>query len=168
MVKKKTGINTKGTQEVYKIDEKTRNLFVLFDQTRDILIHAVELELKQSRMNYPQARILFMLTRAQNGMTQVEMSKWLGRNLNSVSTLINKMVKKGLVRKTRNRQDGKIYVVATDKGIEYWNEVPERALQLAFSAVSEDEREQLRDILRKLRAEVRNLLGLDYKPPFMP
>jgi DNA-binding MarR family transcriptional regulator len=158
----------KNGRKVQKVDEKTRNLFVLFDQTRDILIHAVELELKQSKMNYPQARILFMLTRDKNGMTQVEMAKWLGRNLNSVSTLINKMVKKGLVKKNRNKKDGKIYVVATDKGEEYWNQVPEQALRLAFSSLTEEEKEQMHGVLRKLRSEVRNLLGLDYKPPFMP
>ena len=168
MTEKKKAIKTGGSGKVFKIDDRTRNLFVLFDQTRDILVHAVELELKQSKMNYPQARILFMLTRAQNGMTQVEMAKWLGRNLNSVSTLINKMVKKRLVKKNKNKEDGKIYIVATDKGEEYWNDVPERALHLAFSAMSDDEQEQLRGLLKKLRTEIRNLLGLDYKPPFMP
>ncbi|OGO18067.1 MAG: hypothetical protein A2Z02_03305 [Chloroflexi bacterium RBG_16_48_7] len=168
MTEKKKAIKTGGEEKVFKIDDRTRNLFVLFDQTRDTLIHAVELELKQSKMNYPQARVLFILTRDTSGMTQVQMAKWLARNLNSVSTLINKMVKKGLVKKIRNKEDGKIYVVATEKGVEYWNHVPEQALQLAFSAMTEEEKEQLRALLKKLRAEVRNLLGLDYKPPFMP
>ncbi len=168
MTEKKKTSRAGAGPEVEKLDDRTRNLFVLFDQTRDTLIHAIELELAQSKMNYPQARVLYILTRDPSGMTQVQMSKWLSRNLNSVSTLINKMVKKGLVKKLRNKDDGKIYVIATEKGAEYWNHVPERALQLAFSAMTDEEKEQLRNLLKKLRAEVRGLLGLDYKPPFMP
>jgi DNA-binding MarR family transcriptional regulator len=156
------------TAEVFKLDDYTRNIFVLFDQTRDTLVHAMELEIKQAKCNYPQAKILFMLTRDPGGMTQVQMSKWLFRNLNSVSTLVNKMVKKGLVKKVKNREDGKIYVVATEKGVAYWNSVPERALHLTFSALSKTEKDELRKLLKKLRGETRNLLGLDYKPPFMP
>jgi len=168
MAEKKKAPKKESKTEVFKLDDYTRNLFVLFDQTRDTLVHAMELEMHQAKCNYPQAKILFMLTRDPEGMTQVQMSKWLFRNLNSVSTLINKMAKKGLVKKVKNRKDGKIYVVATEKGAEYWNSVPERAIHLTFAPLDEKEREEFRRLLKKLRAETRNLLGLDYKPPFMP
>jgi DNA-binding MarR family transcriptional regulator len=86
-------INTRNSK--FKLDTHTRNLFVVFDQTRDTLIRAVELELKQSRISFAQARILYSLTQAKNGMTQGDLSKWHLRNLNTVSTLISKMEKEG-------------------------------------------------------------------------
>ncbi len=154
--------------EIFKLDHYTRNLFVLFDQTRDTLINAVELEFKHSKTNFAQSRILYVLSQQKRGMTITDISKWLLRNLNSASTLINKMEKRGLVKKTKNKEDGKVYIKLTQKGSELWDQVNERAIFLTFSALSEDEKEQFKVLLRKLRAKVRDILGLDFKPPFLP
>jgi DNA-binding MarR family transcriptional regulator len=151
-----------------KLDSYTRNLFVILDQTRDTLIRAVELELKQCKTNFAQTRILYVLTQKKNGMTQGDLSEWLLRNLNTVSTLISKMEKEGLVRKTKNKEDGKVYVTLTQKGSEEWDKVGERAIFLTFAVLSEEEKEQLKVLLKKLRTEARNILGLDFKPPFLP
>jgi DNA-binding MarR family transcriptional regulator len=159
-----------GTKKIknFKLDTYTRNLFVLFDQTRDTLIRAVELELKQSKTNFAQCHIFYVLTQEKNGMTQGDLSKWLLRNLNTVSTLINKMEKEGVVKKTKNKEDGKVYITLTQKGSEVWDESSERAIFLTFSALSEEEKEKFKVLLEKLRAEARNILGLDFKPPFLP
>jgi len=152
----------------FKVDTDTRNLFVIFDQTRDTLIRAVGLELTQSKTNFAQTRILYVLTQERNGMTQGDLAKWLLRNLNTVSTLISKMEKEGLVKKSKNKEDGKVYVTLTQKGSDEWNKASERAIFLTFSVLSQKERKQLKVLLRKLRAEARNILGLDFKPPFLP
>jgi DNA-binding MarR family transcriptional regulator len=152
----------------FKLDSYTRNLFVIFDQTRDTIIRAVELELKQSKTNFAQTRVLYVLTQKKNGMTQGNLSKWLLRNLNTVSTLITKMEKEGLVKKTKNKEDGRVYVTLTQKGYEEWDEVSDRAIFLTFSVLSEKEKKQLQVLLKKLRTEARNMLGLDFKPPFLP
>ena len=160
------GKNTRNNK--FKLDTYTRNLFVLFDQTRDTLVRAVELELKQYKTNFAQCHILYVLTQEKNGMTQGDLSKWILRNLNTVSTLINKMEKEGLVKKTKKKEDGKVYVTLTQKGSEAWDEVSERAIFLTFSVLSEEEKEQLKVLLKKLRTGARNILGLDFKPPFLP
>jgi DNA-binding MarR family transcriptional regulator len=158
------GKNNKNTK--FKLDTDTRTLFVLFDQARDTLIRAVELELKQSDINFAQARILHSLVQ-KNGMTQGDLSKWHLRNLNTISTLTSKMEKEGLVKKTKNKEDGKVYVTLTQQGSEVWDDVSERAIFLTFSALSEKEKEQLKVLLKKLRTEARNILGLNFKPPFL-
>ena len=158
--------NTRNSK--FKLDTHTRNLFVILDQTRDTLIRAVELELRQSEINFAQARILYSLTQAKNGMTQGDLSKWHLRNLNTISTLINRMEKEGLVKKTKSKDDGRVHVTLTQKGSEVWDEVSERAIFLTFSVLSEKEKKQLKVLLKKLRTEARNILGLDFKPPFLP
>jgi len=158
--------NTRNSK--FKLDTHTRNLFVILDQTRDTLIRAVELELRQSEINFAQARILYSLTQAKNGMTQGDLSKWHLRNLNTISTLINRMEKEGLVKKTKSKDDGRVHVTLTQKGSEVWDEVSERAIFLTFSVLSEKEKKQLNVLLKKLRTEARNILGLDFKPPFLP
>lgn len=158
--------NTRNSK--FKLDTHTRNLFIILDQTRDTLVRAVELELRQSGINFAQARILHSLTQAKNGMTQGDLSEWHLRNLNTVSTLISKMEKEGLVKKTKNKKDGRVYITLTQKGSEVWDKVTERAIFLTFSVLSEEEKTQLKVLLRKMRTEARHILGLDFKPPFLP
>lgn len=158
--------NTRNSK--FKLDTHTRNLFVILDQTRDTLIRAVEIELRQSEVNFAQTRVLYSLTQEENGMTQGDLSKWLLRNLNTISVLISKMEKEGLVKKTKNKEDGRARVTLTRKGSEVWDDVSERAIFLTFSVLSEEEKKQLKALLKKLRTEARNILGLDFKPPFLP
>lgn len=157
----------KKNKKIFKLDNKTRNLFVLFDQTRDILIHAIEIEMKQAEINFPQSRIVFILTQRRSGMTQKEMAGSLLRKLNSISILINKMEKQGLVRKKKSEKDKKVYVTLTRKGLGVWERINERAIYLTFSALTDEEKEQFRFLLRKLRAKTRDILNLDIKPAFL-
>ena len=159
--------NKKNSKKTFKVDTSTRNLFVLYDQTRDILIRAIELELKHSKTNYAQTRIFYILSQGKNGVTQTDLAKWTLRNLNTVSTLINKMEKEGLVKRAKSKEDGKVYVTITQKGSKIWNEVSERAISLTFSALSEEEKIQLKAIVKKMRTAIRNMLGLDFKPTFL-
>ena len=158
----------KKTNDKFKLDACTRNLFFIFDQTRETIIRAVELELEQSKTNSAQCNVFCMLTKEKNGVTQGDLAKKLCRNLNSVSTLISKMERQGFVKKTKNKEDGKVYVTLTQQGSEVWEKVSERAIFLTFSVLSEEEKEQLKVLLKKLWNEARNILGLDFKPPFLP
>ncbi len=161
-------VDKNNKSKIFKLDRETRNLVVLFEETRDTLIRAVELELDQSNINLAQCRFLNVLVHEKDGLTQGELSKLLLRNQNTISTLTNKMVKGGLVKKIKNNRDGKIYVALTEKGLEACGMVSERAPYLIFSALSGEEKVQLNNLLRKLRSSARDLLGLDFKPPFLP
>jgi hypothetical protein len=39
---------------------------------------------------------------------------------------------------------------------------------MIFSVLSEEEKELCNSILKKLLQKAKNLLGIDYKPPFLP
>jgi DNA-binding MarR family transcriptional regulator len=79
------------------------------------------------------------------------------------------MEKKGLVKKTKNSDDLKTYVTLTNKGsLLYHQQVTERSIQLIFEKLSAGEKNQLDAILKKLRDNTRDLLGLDFRPPFLP
>jgi len=145
----------------------TRNLFALFDQTRDAIVYASELEMRQVNINFSYARVLFILTQEKAGITNADLAHRIFRKAHTVSTLIIKMEKSGLVKRTRNKKDGKVYITITRKGLDLWDRINDRAIMLTFSALSEAEKEQFRESLVKLRTSVRDLLGLDYKPPFL-
>lgn len=145
------------------------NLYILLDQTDGIMTSAVELEIKHLKMTQPQVRVLTMLSRQVKPATLEELANWTLKEFNSVSTLINRMVKKGLVKKTKLNGNLKTYVTLTEKGSDlYHKQVTERSIHLIFDKLSSEEKKQLDYILKKVRDTTRDLLGLDYRPPFLP
>jgi DNA-binding MarR family transcriptional regulator len=145
------------------------NLYILLDQTNSILTNAVELEIKHLRVTQPQVRILTMLSREDKPVTLDELARWTLKEFNSVSTLIRRMENNGLVKKLKKDGDLKTYVVLTEKGSNLYHEqVTERSIHLIFDHLSDKEKEQLDAILKKIRDKTRDLLGVDYRPPFLP
>jgi len=145
------------------------NLYILLDQTDSIVTNAVELEMKHLKMTQPQVRVLTMLSREDRPVTLEELANWTLKEFNSVSTLINRMEKKGLIKKIKKNGDLKTYITLTEKGSElYHKQVTERSIHLIFDKLSSEEKKQLDSILKKVRDTTRDLLGLDYRPPFLP
>jgi DNA-binding MarR family transcriptional regulator len=145
------------------------NLYILLDQTDCIITNAIELEIKHLRMTQPQARVLSMLSREDRPVTLDELANWTLKEFNSVSTLVNRMEKKGLIKTEKKAGDLKTYISLTEKGSDlYHKSVTERSIHLIFEKLSAEEKTRLDTILKKLRDTTRDLLGLDYRPPFMP
>jgi MarR family transcriptional regulator, negative regulator of the multidrug operon emrRAB len=154
---------------VMKKESPEISLYMLLCQANDIMLNAVELELKQYGITIPQVRVMVMLSRENRPVTLDELVKWNLREFNSVSTLINRMEKKGLVRKFKKDGDRKTYIELTDEGnILYHQKVTERSIQLIMGALSNEEKNQLGSLLRKVRDTARDTLGLDFRPPFLP
>ena len=151
-----------------KANDPRIKLHALLDSTRETIQKAVKLELAQYQMSLPQVKVMHMLAQSEEGLTPAQLSEFAIRELNSITTLINRMQKKGLVKKVKRDGDNKTYVILTDKGVDiYTNTVTERSIMLIFDTLSDEEKYQLTGLLSKLQTKARNLLGLDYKPPFM-
>ena len=154
---------------VLKKNNPEINLYILLDQTNSIVTNAVELEIKHLRMTQPQVRVLTMLSRENRPVTLDELANWTMKEFNSVSTLINRMEQKGFIKKTKKDDNLKTYITLTEKGRDlYLRQVTERSIHLIFSKLSKEERKQLDAILKKVRDTTRDLLGFDFRPPFMP
>jgi DNA-binding MarR family transcriptional regulator len=105
----------------------------------------------------------------QQVVTLDELANWTLKEFNSVSTLINRMEKSDLVKKIKKDGDLKTYVVLTEKGSNlYHKQVTESSIHRIFGNLSDEEKSQLDSILLKIRSKTRDLLGLDYRPPFLP
>lgn len=160
--------------EIQKIRIKKKedpyiNLLIMLDQTNSVISTAVELELKSFRITQPQVRILNMLSREDRPVTIDELVKWTFKEFNSVSTLINRMEKRGLIKKIKKQEDLKTYIIPTEKGsVLFHKKVTERSIHLIFGKLSVEEKTQLYNILKKVRDTTSNYLGLDFKPPFLP
>jgi DNA-binding MarR family transcriptional regulator len=152
-----------------KANDADINLAIRFDQTNALLATAIELELKHFKTNQTQVRVLTMLSRENRPVTIDELANWCLKSFNSVSTLINRMEKKGLIKKIKMDGDLKTYVILADKGsILYHLQVTENSIRVILSKLSGEEKKNFETVLKKINENTRDVLGLDFKPSFLP
>jgi DNA-binding MarR family transcriptional regulator len=152
-----------------KLNDPDIDCLILLGRTWYVMDKAIELELKHLRTTRPQVAILAMLSRNNKPLTIDEMARYTGKKYNSVSALINRMEKKDLVKKIKKEEELKTYVEMTEKGsLLYHKKINERAIHLIFGKLTETEKKQFVSLITKLRDTTNDLLGLSYKPPFLP
>jgi DNA-binding MarR family transcriptional regulator len=154
---------------ISKKNDPNLNLYILLHQTQSLIANAVETELKGIRVTQPQVILMTMLSRENRPLTLDELANWSLKDFSSVFTLVNRMEKKGLVKKVKNNGDNKTYVTLTKQGsLLYHQKVTERSIQLIFDRLSPEEKKQLDSILKTMREYTREILGLAFRPPFLP
>ena len=168
MPKSKPTGKTQKKKIVSPIDDPYLSLWVLLDQTRDTIAKARELELDHYKLSRVQVAVLYTLMSENRGLTIAEIANWNVREHNSVLSLVNRMDRIGLVNKVRNANDNKVRIILTEKGRKLYTNASRLSLEMIFSILSEEEKKQLESTLKKLRTTSRELLGIGYKPPFLP
>ena len=143
-------------------------LWVHLDQVATLVKKARVLELKHFNFAPSEAEILYILSFENRELTLDEIALWNYRELNSTLIRVNKMLKKGLVKKSRSTNGGKTKVTITEKGHELYRNVTHQSIKMILEALSEEEKKQLDSVLNKLNSRTRDLLGIGYKPPFLP
>ena len=98
-------------------------------------------------------------------MTQI--SSFTMRQRHSVSTLVDRMEKAGLVKKLRVPNKKGYLVTMTKKGAERYEKVTARSIEMIFAPLSSGEKQNLVKCLTKIQTRARQLLGLDHNPPFL-
>jgi|WetSurMetagenome_2_1015567.scaffolds.fasta_scaffold519883_1 DNA-binding MarR family transcriptional regulator len=156
--------NTRG-DELEFFSDPNFELWITFIQTGDVLTKAREMELNQFQLTKAQAEIIHRLLHKNTGLTISDISRWNGKEFTSVLTLINRMEKNGLIEKSRSGTRTNILV--TEKGKNLYTRSTRKSIDMIFSILSADEKQQLRTCVTKLREKGRELLGMDFKPPFL-
>jgi DNA-binding MarR family transcriptional regulator len=151
-----------------KRNDQDINLYILSHQTQTIISNSVDIELKHLRVTQAQVTVMTMLSREDRPVTLDELTSWCLKDFSSVFTLINRMEKNGLVKKIKKNDDPKTYIALTSKGsVLYHQKITERSIHSIFDTLSADEKKQLDFLMKKLRDNARDLLGLDFRPPFL-
>jgi DNA-binding MarR family transcriptional regulator len=150
--------------------DRDYNLWVLLRQTRDAMVKARERELEKVGISSIQAAVLFTIQSIGTEATPAEISRRLVREPHSVSGLLNRMEKQGIIRRAKDLpKRNMVRVVVTDKGREAYEQSTKRlSMHEIMAALSEDERNQMWGYLEKLRDKAMKLAGIGYELPFPP
>jgi len=114
--------------------DEYHELCLLLHQTSTAILKAEEVDLKKFGISATKAIALFVIQALGPRATTGEISRWLFRQPHSVSGLLSRMEKDGLVRKETGSANGrKTIIVLTDKGKEAHHKSLDTGSCLLFS-----------------------------------
>jgi len=146
-------------------DYQTSNIpsaYVLWSQldgTRFAVSRLRELELARLGLTVEQASFLRVLADAGRSITAKDLEDASLRQHHSVSTLVERMTKMGLVEKKKTAGERRHRINITQRGKKLLSGLPTVALEMTFSALTGTEKRQLAASLLLLRRRARELLG---------
>jgi len=129
------------------------NLWVLLHQAKDAVFKAREKELHQYGIAAREAAILFVIQAIGDKATPAKISRWIFREHHTVSSLLSRMEKKGLITRVKASDRKNIWIVSlTEKGQNaYRQSLKRKSIHAVMSSLSENERQQLESYLMKIR-----------------
>jgi DNA-binding MarR family transcriptional regulator len=142
------------------------NLWILMNHTTYAIGRQREMELAQLGITNEKHAILRVLT-IKDGQNITDIAAVRLRQHHSIFTLINRMEKQGLVKKTKSPKSKEYRIMITDKGKEMYQKVTRKSLEATFCALSADDQQKLSQYLKLLLIRSLSLQGFDYKLPFL-
>lgn len=133
------------------------------------MYRAREKELFQIGLTPEQAAVLFVVQSTGPRVTPADISRYLLREPHSVSGLLSRMEKDGLIKKVKDLERKNLVRVAlTEKGEDAYRQSSKReSIHRIMSGLSKEERQQVRASLEKLWNKALEELGGDSKAPFI-
>lgn len=128
-------------------------VWALLNQARDTLRRVRDNELNQYGISATESQVLFTIRDIGDVVTPAAISRRVYREHNTVTALLSRMEKKGLIKKVRDKERKNRWIVSmTEKGKEtYRQSTKMKSIHEVISILSDKEQEQLETYLRKIR-----------------
>jgi len=142
-------------------------LWVMLEQAHAAVFAAREQDLAQYKLSPMKAAALYIIQSIGTEATPAEIARWILRKPHTVSGLLDRMEKDGLITKTKNLpKKNLVRVTITEKGKRALRQSFKReSLGRTFAAVPASERSKLYTQLEKIRNKGIKLSGFP-KPPY--
>lgn len=135
-------------------------LWVLVAQTKDAILKARERDYARFGISNERRAVLWDIQNNGGQATPVDIARNLFRELHSVTELLKRMEKDGLITRYKGSGRSKIEVKLTDAGLDVFNQsLHNETDERIFSVLTKEERERLASYLWKLRSKALQDLG---------
>lgn len=154
--------------EINVVTDQDHQLWVLLHQTYVAISRAFKNELREVDISMMQAAVLDIVKALKVPATPAEISRWLFRRPHTVSALLDRMEKQGLVRKVKNlERKNLIRIVITEEGEEaYQRSMEIKTISKILSCLSQKKKDNLRTYLEMLRNKALAEIGVRHELPF--
>jgi DNA-binding MarR family transcriptional regulator len=147
----------------YTTDDEDQDLWLLLTHARYAVFRAREKELQRYGVSPEQVSLLFVVQALGNKATPVAISRHIIRQPHTVSALVDRMVRRGLVKKVKDLdRKNLVRVVMTEKGKKTYELSTKRGpIHRIMRSLEVKERDNFRVSLEKILATARKEIGLD-------
>jgi DNA-binding MarR family transcriptional regulator len=139
----------------FKFENPDKGAWMLLHQTYNLVSKCEDRVFSEHELTTEQHAVLMAIKHISGPVRITDIARWLDRSVNSVSMIVDRMVKAGLVRRVRDRKDRRtVFVNGTKKaGTAY---VPASVagwglIQEILSPLSDEEKRTLIRLLETLR-----------------
>jgi DNA-binding MarR family transcriptional regulator len=144
-------------------EDRDYDLYLLFSKAQYLTWRAREKELQRYRITPEQAQLYFAIKAMNDEPTVADLSRVALRKPHSISALVTRMEKKGLIDKTKDpKKNNQVRVALTEKGEKAYEKTEKRGpIHRIMSSLDDAERESFMDCLEKILKKARTELGMD-------
>ena len=140
-------------------------------QTRNAMLKVRSRELALYSLTHRQAGIIGILGATNGDTNAYRIAKWIVLEPHTVSTFLNRMEGKGIIKKSTVNEGGRrtSKFQLTDKGWEAYDKVMRlESISKVMEVLTDEDRSALNSILKKLRDETLRRIGIRTKLPYPP
>jgi DNA-binding MarR family transcriptional regulator len=141
----------------FKAEDEDQDTWLLLTHTRYAIFRAREKELQKYGTSPEQVSLLFVVQALGNKATQASLSRYLLREPHTISALVERMAKRGLVKKVKDLdRKNRIRVVVTERGRKAYQQSTNRGpIHRIMGELKEKEKKQMRHYLEIIFAKAR-------------
>ncbi len=148
----------------FGVDNPMLMAWHLLHQTHNSISKCEDEAFSKHGITTEQYSVLMAIKHIQPPVTPTQVGRWLDRNTNTISLIVERMVKAGLVRRIRDLRDRRsVRLVLTDDGKEIFDRATVTGLALVqeiLSVLSEEQMRTLTTLLQMVREK-----AVDYHNP---
>jgi DNA-binding MarR family transcriptional regulator len=150
-----------------KAADQDYNLWIMLEQAHSAVVAAREKELSEHGVSMMKAEVLSIVDSIGDEATPAEISRWILRRSHSVSGLLDRMERDGLIKRAKDlHRKNLVRVTITEKGYKALNKSRDRkSIHRSMAAIPEGDRQKFYDQLEKIRDKALRQAGIS-KPPF--
>jgi len=147
----------------YSDEDNDQDLCFYLTHTRSAVLRAREKELQRYGVSPEQVGLLFVVQALGAKATPAAISRHIIRQPHTVSALVDRMAKRGLVKKVKDLdRKNLVRVGMTEKGKKTYELSTKRGpIHRIMSSLESEEKDNFRATLEKLLARARKEIGLD-------
>ncbi len=156
--------------KAHKMEDREYDLWILISRVYHMVAKLRNMEMNKQGILPVQAYMLFIIQAMGNATTPAELSRFVYQQRNSVSDILKRMEKQGLVTKEKaSKGNGRILVKITEKGKKVLQLSKQREhLHNVMSVLSKGKRGQLESLLELLRDRAIKELSIYQKTVLPP
>ena len=147
----------------FEFENLDKGVWVLLRQTHNLVLKCEDRVFSEHQLTTEQHAVLMAIQHIDGPVRPTDIARWLDRSVNSISMIIDRMVKAGLARRVRDRKDRRtVFVSVTSKAEEAF--VPATVagwglIQEILSPLSDEDKLTLIRLLETLRDKTYDYLG---------